>query len=109
MVSSRIIQHKEEISSMALDFKMEVPCVVQWNALWFSASTNSNCILGSDLKIKKCHAVVNKAIKDASGSFGAKHTRRSCMLTSVARVLHGSHRKWEVNKEMKGWRIRDNF
>ena len=31
-VSSRtIIQQEEEILSMALDFKIEVPCVVQWS------------------------------------------------------------------------------
>ena len=33
MVSSRIIQHEEEILNMALDFKMEVPCVVLWSLL----------------------------------------------------------------------------
>ena len=32
-VSSRIIQQEEEILNMALDFKMEVPCVVQWSLL----------------------------------------------------------------------------
>ena len=31
------------------------------------------------------------------------------MFASVARVLHGTHRNWGVNKDMKGWKIRDNF
>ena len=31
------------------------------------------------------------------------------MLTSVARVLHRTHKKWRVNKEMKGWRVRENL
>ena len=31
------------------------------------------------------------------------------MLTSVARVLHRTHKKWRINKEMKGWRVRENF
>ena len=34
-------------------FKIKIPCVVQWSLLWFSAPTNLNRILGSDLKIKK--------------------------------------------------------
>ena len=31
------------------------------------------------------------------------------MLTSVAWVLHRTHWKWGVNKEMGGWRVRENF
>ena len=31
------------------------------------------------------------------------------MLTSVARVLHRTHKKWGVNNEMKGWRVREHF
>ena len=33
------------------------------------------------------------------------HTPRTCMLTSVAAVLHKTHRKRGVNKEMKGWEM----
>ena len=79
-VSSRtIIQQEEEIFSMALDFKIKIQCVVQWSLLWFSAPTNLNRILGSDLKIKKYHEVVNGAIMDAivrpfSGDYNV-HTR----------------------------------
>ena len=63
--------HQEQLSSKrktflstALDFKIEVPCVVQWSLLWFSASTKLNRILGRYLKIKKDHEVVNNAIMD---------------------------------------------
>ena len=94
-VSSRtIIQQEEENLSMALDFKIEVPCVVQWSLLWFSAPTNLNRILESDLKIKKYHV---NAITDAIvRPFSGEHTPNSCMLTSVARVLHRTHKKWEL-------------
>ena len=27
------------------------------------------------------------------------------MLTSVATILHKTHRKWRVNKEMEGWEV----
>ena len=50
---------------MVLDFKIEVPCVVQLSLLWFSAPTDLNRILGSELKIKKYHEVVRSAIMDA--------------------------------------------
>ena len=45
--SSTNIQHEEELLSMALDFKIDVPCVVQWSLLWFSAPTNLNRIVGT--------------------------------------------------------------
>ena len=84
---------------MVLDFRIDVPCVVQWRLLWFSAPTNLNRILGHELKIKKYHEVVNGAIMDAiKRQFGGEHTPRSCMLTSVAKVLHRTHNKCGVRK-----------
>ena len=71
-----------------------VPCVVQWRLLWFPVPTKLNRILGRDLKIKKYRIV---------RPFGGKRTPRSCLLTSVAKVLHRTHRKCGVNKEMDGW------
>ena len=101
--ASTIIRHEEEILGMELNYKIDVPCVVQWSLLSYSALTKLNKILGHDLKIKKYHEVVNIAIVDAIvRSFGGEHTPRSCMLTSVARVLHSTHRKCGVTKEMGG-------
>ena len=34
-----------------------------------------------------------------------EHTPRSCMLKSVATILHKTHRKCRVNKEMEGWEM----
>ena len=31
------------------------------------------------------------------------------MLTSVARVLHRTYKKWGVNKEMEGWMVRGSL
>ena len=59
------------------------------------------------LRKKKYHEAVNMAITDASSRpFGGELTPRSCMLASVAKVLHKIHRKWGVNKEMEGWMMR---
>ena len=49
--------------NMVMYFEIDVPCVVQWGLLWFSAPTDLNRILGTELKIKKYHEVVNGAVK----------------------------------------------
>ena len=59
---------------MVLDFKIDVPCVVQWSLLWLSAPTGLESLYGE----------VN---------WKSKSTTKSCMLTSVARVLQHTHRK----------------
>ena len=68
--------------------RIDVPCVVQWSLLWFSAPTRLNKISGHYLKIIKYNEVVNSAIIDAVvRPFGGKRTPMSCMLTSVAREV----------------------
>ena len=108
---STISQHVEEVMGMELDHKIGIPCVVQWCMLWFSAPTRLNRALErQDQKIVKYHDVVNMANMDAIyRPFGGEHTPRSCMLASVALVLHRTHRKWGVNKEMEGWMTRVSF
>ena len=60
--------------------------------------------------IKKNHEVVDSAVMDAIvRPFSGDRTPKSRMLNSVARVLHRTHKKWEVDKEMKGWRVREIF
>ena len=59
------------------------------------------------MKIAKYHETVNMAIAYAiSRPCGGEHTPRSCMLASVAEILHKTHRKWRVNKEMERWEMR---
>ena len=36
---STIAQHVEEVMGMELDYKIGLPCVVQWCMFWFSAPT----------------------------------------------------------------------
>ena len=39
------------------------------------------------------------AITDTiSRPFGGEHTPRPCMLASIAKILHKTHRKWVVDK-----------
>ena len=52
---STISLHEEEILGMELDYGLDVPCVVQWSLLWFSAPARLNKTLEQDLKIKKHH------------------------------------------------------
>ena len=49
---------------------------------------------------------MDRAIAEAiSGPFGGMRTPRTCMLASVASVLHKTQRKWRVSKEMEGWEM----
>ena len=58
----------------------------------------------------KYHEAVNMAITDASSRpFGGELTPRSCVLASVAKVLHKIYRKWRVNKEVEGWMMRGSL
>ena len=93
---STITQHAEDVMGMELDYEIGVPRVVQWCMLWFSAPARLNGTLEKqDLKIKYYHEFVNMANTDAiSISFGGEHTPRSCMLASMTKVLHKTHRKW---------------
>ena len=75
--------------------------------LWFSAPTRLNETLEriKSLKILKYHEAVNMANIEAifRDLLEVKRTPRSCMLASVATILHKTHRKWGVNKQMEGW------
>ena len=105
MSESTISQHDEEILGMELDCGFVVPCVLQWSLLWFSAHTRLNEILEQDLKIKKYHEVVDDAIAEGIlRPFGGEPTPRSCMLTSVDKVLH---RTQKVGSEQRDGRMDD--
>ena len=71
--SRTIFQLEEEILSMVLDFKIDVPCVVQWSPLWLSAPTDLNRFMGGELEIKKYHEVVHV---DFGGQSAAAHTQK---------------------------------
>ena len=45
MSESTNAQHVEEVMGMELDYKIGIPCVVQWCMMWFSAPTRLNEIL----------------------------------------------------------------
>ena len=103
---STIAEQEEEVMGRELDYDNCFPCVVQWSMLWFSAPSRLNQTWeGEEITNAKYHEVVNMAITEAiSMPFGSSHTPRPCMLTSVAAVLHRTpNRKWDVNREMKGW------
>ena len=62
-VSERTIsQHEEEILCSELNYKIKVPCVVQWSLFWLSARAELKNSLGREQKIKKYHEVVDRAI-----------------------------------------------
>ena len=75
-----IVQHEQEILGVELNYKIKVPCVVQWSLLWFSAPTELNNSLGREQKIKKYHEVV------------VDKRNYVCNFATVSRG--GIHREW---------------
>ena len=59
------------------------------------------------MKIVQYHEAVNKVTAYViSAPFGGVDTPRSCMLTTVAAVLHITPSgRWDMNKEMEGWEM----
>ena len=105
-VSESTIAEQEEVMGRELGYEICIPCVLQWGMLWFSAPRQLNQTLeGGEIRSAKYHEVLNMAIAEAiSLPIGGSHTPQTCMLTTVAAVLHRTpNRNWDVNKEMKGW------
>ena len=76
----------------------------------FSAPTELYNVLGREQKIKKYHEVVNRAITCAiSRPITRRHTPRMGTFTSVARVLHNTHRTWRVKEELEWWMTKENL
>ena len=92
---STAAQHVEEVMGMELDCKIGIPCVVQMvHVKVFSTYTIESSIGKREIKIKKYYEALNMAIMYAiSRPFGGKHTPRSSMLASVAKVLHQNKQK----------------
>ena len=103
---AQLHQHVEEVMGTELDYKIGIPCVVQWCMSWLSPPTRLNRTLENQgIKIAKYHEAVNMAIAHAiSRPCGGAHTPRSCMLTTVAGFVYKTPlRSWDMNKELGGW------
>ena len=101
-------QEEDEILSMALDFKIDVPCVVRWSLLWFSAPTDLNRILGTELKIEKYHEVVNGAIMDAIVKPFWRETQSEVVYANLGdQGPTAHHRERGINKEVKAGRVKE--
>ena len=94
-VSESAIAEQEEVMGRGLECESCIPCVVHWCMLWFSAPSRLNQTPGKNVETTKYHNAVNMAIAYAiSRPFGGAHTPRSCILTTVATILHKTHRMW---------------
>ena len=83
------ISLKEEEVLAELGYEIEIPCVLQWRFLWFTAPSRLNGKLdGDNSRIAKYHEITNLAIE----------------VWSIAKVLNGlSDEDWDLDKEMIGW------
>ena len=65
-VSELTISRMEEHALVDLEYDIDIPCVVQWGLLWFSASSRLNRNFDANgAKIVMFHEVTNLAIKAA--------------------------------------------
>ena len=90
----------------ALNYDTDVPCVVQWRMLWYSAPSSFNHDLLNDVLLAKHNKAINMAI-EAPFSFPLwrRHTRRSSFFEAqrltMMHCLQGC--MWRPEREMKGW------
>ena len=105
---STTAMREEEVMGRELDYEICNPCVVQWCTLWLSALTLlKHSWEGEKIKIEKYHEIVDMTIAEPiSLPFGRSHTSQTCMLTTVAAILHcRPSSNGDVNNEMKGSRM----
>ena len=89
----------------ALNYEIDVPCVVQWGLLWFSSLSRLNQRFGDGgTKIAMYHDVINLPIVATfTAPFGGFNTPRTCM-RSVAAVLDRAPEKdWDVGRQGDDW------
>ena len=92
----------------ALQYDMEIPCIVQWGTLWFSAPTSlNNALLTDGVMLEKYNEAVNLALQDAfTLPYWRMNTPRSCFLRSIRAALEITpERVWNLEKDMMGWRL----
>ena len=81
-VSELTISMQENEVLVALNYDIDVPCVVQWRLLWFSSPTRLNQRFADNgTKVTKCNEVKYMA-NEASFtlSIGGSHMPRTCSL-----------------------------
>ena len=72
---------QEEELLVDLDYELDIPCVVRWFMLWFSAPSRLNQTFDGEGKHNvKYHEVVDVAITETiSLPFGGSHTPQRCL------------------------------
>ena len=101
---------KENEILAALNYDLDVPCVILWRLLWFSSPSRRNQgFTNNGTKKAKYHEAVNMAIEATfTMPYEGLHTPRTCLLRSVSVVLYRSPDKdWNVEEEMKGWGLEE--
>ena len=81
---------KENENLEALNYDLDVPCVIQWGLLWFSSPSRlKQTFTNNGTEVAKYHEAVNMAIEATfTTPFEGLHTPRTCLLRSVRVVLY---------------------
>ena len=92
----------------ALNYDLDVPCVVQWAVLWFAAPSSLNKeLINAGLQRKLYYEVIHTALYLAiTYPFIGEHTPRVFLLRSALHVLSDMPDNiWHLKREMKGWEL----
>ena len=92
----------------ALNYDLDVPCVVQWAVLWFAApSSLNNELINAGLQRRIYYEVIHTALHLAIAyPLKGEHTPRVCLLRAVRHVLSGMPDNiWHLKRELKGWEL----
>ena len=93
-----------------LDCNMDIPCVVQWALLWFTAPSRSNLKYEDDgVHDEMYHEVTDTAIRWACGQrYGGYFTPRRALIGAVMTVMGRlAEQHWDLDQELRGWEPRD--
>ena len=101
---SLALQEKKVLEALTHD--IDVPCIVQWRMLWYSAPTSlDNALLNDGVILETFNEPMNWAFQSA---FVLPHWRmntpRSRFLRSIRAMLEGvTEWVWDPERDMHGW------
>ena len=87
----------------ALNYDIDVSCVVQWEMLWYSAPTSRNHdSLNDGVILAKCNATIKLAVKESFIlSLWRRNTPRACFLPAHCLTMTGMP-QWVWTPERDG-------
>ena len=103
-ISELSLALQENKKLLSFNCYIDVPCVVQWKLLWFSAPTSlNNDFLNDGVILEKYDETVNMSCRSAYILlYGWMNTPRACFTRTILEMLG---RRTAPARETKGWEL----